>query len=222
MSTKEMLGPLSAGHVQKPSGLLDTEMTGSLTPEISDRSHSSSPITGTMTSYPNRDRTSRESFSRPAGYDIPGSWRVRENASSPSASTAGGQQYGSSYINHQYDPNMPTMGGYPDQSRPRSDPMMIGEYSVPLSRVCPGNIWPTEEQVNTAYGYGLLRDDGTITRLVPADDLGGVNHIPPHQGAEGLIIVPLPRQMSPNAMRGRPEPMIPGNVSPKPWWINLK
>lgn len=222
-TTKEMLGSPSAGHIQKASSLLDFEMTGSLTPQKSDRSRSSSPITDNMTSYPNRDRNGRESFSRPAGYDAPGSWRAGENAPSPSASTVGGQQYSSSYSNSQYDPNMPMMdAGYPSQSRPRSDSMMVGENSIPLSRVCPGNVWPTEEQVNTAYGYGLLRDDGTITRLIPADDLGGVNHIPPRQGAEGLIIVPPPRQMSPNATRGRPEPVIPNNVSHTTLLISLQ
>jgi hypothetical protein len=223
-ATKETLALLSSDHLQNLTGPLDTEMTGLLTPKQSNRSRSSSLTAEVMSSYPasygsgrsGRDRGGRESFSRP-GYDAPGSWRTRESAPSPSDINYGGRQYGHGISSNQYDTNAPSVpGSYSTQSRPRSVSVMAGESSVPLSRVCPGNVWPTEEQVNTAYAYGLRNDDGTISRLIAANTLGGVDHIPPQQGAEGLIILPPPRQLSPNSMRGRPEPLIPGHVSSKP------
>lgn len=86
----------------------------------------------------------------------------------------------------------------------------MGENSVPLSMIIPGAVWPTEAQLSASYGYGIRREDGSITRLYAADELPPLHGITPRQGAEGLIIVPPPRQVSPN--RRPSEIMIPGEV----------
>lgn len=116
------------------------------------------------------------------------------------------------YYTPQYDPHAPMMGGHYGPPRPRGNSvMMMGENSVPLSTICPGTVWPTDAQLSASYGYGIRREDGSITRLYAADELPPQHSVPPRQGPEGLIIVPNPRQVSPNRRMGA-EVMIPGDV----------
>ncbi|PVH85369.1 hypothetical protein DL98DRAFT_568540 [Cadophora sp. DSE1049] len=114
----------------------------------------------------------------------PGTWRHPEMP--PSVPT------GSFHPSNQYNPNAPIMG-FPPGNR---GPQLVGENSVPLSTVCPGPVFAIPEQVQTAYGYGMRRPDGSYTRLLPADEFP-MTGVPPSQGPEGLIIVPAPMQQTP-------------------------
>jgi hypothetical protein len=128
-----------------------------------------------------------------------------------------GSQFGSQYGGHfqePYDPRAPEMASYgPSQPRPRSNSEMTGGGSVPLSSVVPGNTYPTREQLEVAYAYGIQREDGSYTRLIRADEVNDIQNVPRGQGPEGLIILPSPRQADPS-LRVGPEPMIPSSVSP--------
>lgn len=118
------------------------------------------------------------------------------------------------YQSQEYNPNTPMMSGPFMNGPPRGNSNMVGESSVPLSTVVPGTVWPTEAQLSTAYAYGIRRDDGRITRLIPADErfTGQVNpNMPMYQGAEGLILLPPLRVSSPSRRYG-PETMIPMDV----------
>jgi hypothetical protein len=128
-----------------------------------------------------------------------------------------GSQFGPQYGGHYqepYDPHAPEMVSYvPSQPRPRSNSEMTGGGSVPLSSVVPGNTYPTREQLEVAYAYGIQREDGSYTRLIRADEVNDIQNVPRGQGPEGLIILPSPRQADPS-LRVGPEPMIPSSVSP--------
>jgi hypothetical protein len=63
----------------------------------------------------------------------------------------------------------------------------------------------SESLLDNRYSYALKREDGTFTRLIPADQLPKMKALPEYQGPEGLIILPKPRAMSPRAVgRGTP------------------
>ena len=109
----------------------------------------------------------------------------------------------------QYQPLMPAPYGPLPYLRGGS---LMSENSVPLSSVCPGSVFPSDAQLNTAYGYGIQRNDGGITRLLPADQLADIYGVPARQGPEGLIILPAPRQVSPRRRVG-PEAIIGIDVS---------
>lgn len=87
---------------------------------------------------------------------------------------------------------------------------------IPLSTVRPGSAWPSEAQLDLAFAYGIRRPDGSITRLIRADHLNTPymnHHIPQWQTQEeGLIILPEPRQPSPNRLQGR-DPLVSQKVS---------
>ncbi|KAE8445336.1 hypothetical protein EG329_013574 [Mollisiaceae sp. DMI_Dod_QoI] len=203
-----LLDPLHA-----PNSTIDIEMACSLTSveERSNRSRSSSPIAEKMSSFHSaRERTERlGNRLANAGHSntVPGhvnTWR--EETPGPNGSAP------YQYHPPQYDPNAPMMGGQYGPARPRGNSiMMMGENSVPLSTISPGSVWPSEAQLSASYGYGIRREDGSITRLYPADELPGAHNLPPRQGPEGLIVVPPPRQVSPNRRMGA-EVMIPSEV----------
>jgi len=83
-------------------------------------------------------------------------------------------------------------------------PMIAGEDSVPLSRVLPGPVWPSVNQLKVAYTYGIRRGDGTYTRLIRADELDShdFERVPVSQGPEGMIILPPPQQPRPEQRDG--------------------
>ena len=89
---------------------------------------------------------------------------------------------------------------------------MNGDGSVPISAVVPGPAFVSNQLLDVAYAYGIQREDGSYTRLIRADELSDMNNIPRGQGPEGLIILPIPRQMDPT-LRAGPEPMVPREVS---------
>jgi hypothetical protein len=101
-------------------------------------------------------------------------------------------------------------------NRARSQSMMSVEGVVPLSSVKPGPVWPTENQLMVAYTYGIRRDDGTYTRLIPADELNELSsgRIPVNQGPEGMIVLPPTLLPRPEKRMGAEE-MISNNVSPE-------
>ncbi|KAG9238100.1 hypothetical protein BJ875DRAFT_437785 [Amylocarpus encephaloides] len=68
---------------------------------------------------------------------------------------------------------------------------------VPLSSVAPGPALVAESQLDVSYGYALPRGDGFYTRLLPVDQIPAISGIEPLVGPEGLIILPVPRQLSP-------------------------
>ncbi|KAK0108365.1 hypothetical protein ONS95_003177 [Cadophora gregata] len=109
----------------------------------------------------------------------------------------------------QYDPNYPMMGIPPGH---RGYSQLVGDNSVPLSTVCPGPVSAMPEQVQTAYGYGMRRPDGSYTRLLPADEFP-VTGVPRRQGPEGLIIVPATMQQAPGP--NAPDRMVPIEVVQK-------
>ncbi|RKF54750.1 putative c-x8-c-x5-c-x3-h type zinc finger protein [Golovinomyces cichoracearum] len=90
----------------------------------------------------------------------------------------------------------------------RNDGPLTG--SIPLSSIRPGAISPSEAQLDLAFAYGIRRSDGRVTRLVRADFLNTpyMNpQIPPWQPEEGLIVLPEPRQLSPDRRQGY-DPLI--------------
>ncbi|KAG4443487.1 hypothetical protein IFR05_001057 [Cadophora sp. M221] len=196
----------ATAHISEQSSDMDTEMTCPLTSgdDDSTRSRSSSPIQlESMSSFQSaRERNMRggaqsravRSNSLAQG-SLPGTARHPEMASSlptPSFAPTG-----------QYDPNNPMM------STPRGNRglFILGENSIPLSSVCPGAVWPTKDQLDTAYAYGIRREDGSFTRLLRADEFPTAG-IPPCQGPEGLMILPSPMQHAPSpSIQDRMVPM---------------
>ncbi|KAH6713073.1 hypothetical protein BKA61DRAFT_483753 [Leptodontidium sp. MPI-SDFR-AT-0119] len=182
-------GPHSpaAAHISEQSSDMDTEMTCPLTlrDNHSTRPHSSSPIQpDKMSSF----QSARDRNGRP------------EMASSLPTS---------SFIPPgQYDPNNPMMSSPPGNR----GPFMLGENSIPLSTVCPGAVWPTKDQLDTAYAYGIRREDGSFTRLLRADEFPAAG-IPPCQGPEGLMVLPAPMQHAPSP--NTPDRMVPTEVVQK-------
>ncbi|KAI9048488.1 hypothetical protein LZ554_007322 [Drepanopeziza brunnea f. sp. 'monogermtubi'] len=181
----------SLDHLDDNATAMDTEMTGPLT--LSDdrrtRSRSSSPANRKMSNYNRNGNAGRNSRGNTTN-TTQANWRPNRDE-------------------HQI--NGPPRQGPPYQGSPRQGPppARITADSVPLSTVSPGAAWPTTEQLNVAYGYGYRREDGSVTRLVPADELAFANVLP-RQGAEGLILLPVPAQQAPNLRVG--EPMVPAHV----------
>jgi hypothetical protein len=81
----------------------------------------------------------------------------------------------------------------------------------PLSEVEPGHAWPEQSQLDVAYGYCIQRNDGSYTRLVPADDLHRTTY-PEHEGPQGLIVLPIPRLGSPRSRGAGADPMVDPQV----------
>ena len=92
--------------------------------------------------------------------------------------------------------------------------IMAGEEAVPLSRVMPGPVWPTTNQLKVAYMYGIQREDGTYTRLIRADELDSYDfeRVSVSQGPEGMIVLPPLQQPRPEQREG-PEIMVSNEVS---------
>jgi hypothetical protein len=216
-------------HAKASSDALDTEMTSPLTSNDSGSTRSHSP---SQSPFKGMSPIDNQKYSRPGNFartntapnPMAASWRRDGYTTGPTAPPDMGSYtappnmnpYTSSsnmgsYGAAQYDPNYPIMPGPYENSRPRGNSMM-GENHVPLSSVRPGPFWPSEAQLSMAYGYGIQRDDGTITRLIRADELDEMHAVPRSQGPEGLIILPPPRQFSPTRCPG-PEQMIPSNVN---------
>lgn len=59
-----------------------------------------------------------------------------------------------------------------------------------VTEVRPGTLFPSLKQLHTAQGYGFRHEDGTYTRLIPADMLPEWNNIPKNNSPEGLVIIP--------------------------------
>ncbi len=214
-------------YVQETS-CTNTEMTSPLTSEEGDNTistSSSSNLSRDMSSYQPGGLGSgpshhhgHPSFSGRSNMTsgLAATWR-REGAPSP----VDPDNENAGYYPTMYDPANPSMHlsaaamqghgpGY--QSRPQGNSFMMEESVVPLSSIRPGSVWPTNNQLDTAYGYGIQRDDGSVTRLICADQISEYLAMPPRQGPEGLILLPQPRQYSPNR-RGGAEPMVPIEVS---------
>ena len=169
---------------------LDTEMTCPLTSVDEDNTQSPlpPPKTEDMSSFQSaRERLERLNVARGAPAD----------ATLPSSNGPAGA------------PGVPDVYTTP---RPRGGTYIGGDTNVPLSAVTPGPVYPTETQLGLAYGYGIRREDGSITRLLRADELEDLDSVPKSQGAEGLIILPPTRQLSPRRRQG-PDPMISSEVS---------
>ncbi len=215
----------SPTHIDVPDSAMDTEMTCPLTPRDDRRSHLGSvsdslPITEDMAFTSTSERKERVTSNQPRtgcsntfNSGPPPTWRREHNAapvgqSFPSSSYPPPQYQSGQYPLSQYDPNAPMMGHYIPP--PRNNSTMMGENSIPLSSVYPGAAWPTEDQLDVAYAYGVRREDGSITRLLRADELPNRN-IPQQQGPEGLIILPVPRQNSPSHRDGG-EAMVSSEV----------
>lgn len=213
MSAKEGVLASSLDTPSTSNSSVDVEMACPLTSveERNSRSRSSSPTTERMSSFQSARERSEHLGSRPpnvrtnSAQSNAGGWR--DENPGPNGPT----QY--PYYPTPYDPHAPMMGGQYGPPRPRGNSvMMMGENSVPLSTISPGAVWPTEAQLNASYGYAVRREDGSVSRLYAADELPPPHSVPPRQGPEGLIIVPVPRQVSPNRRMGA-EVMIPGDVS---------
>ena len=240
MSAREIRAHLpkaSHRHAKASSDALDTEMASPLTSNDSGSTRSRSP---SQSSFKGMYPVDHQKYSRPGNFartntaptQMAASWRRDGYTTGPTAPPDMGSYTSppnmgsynappnmnpytssnmSSYAAAQYDPNYPIMPGPYENARPRGNSMM-GENHVPLSSVRPGPVWPSEAQLSMAYGYGIQRDDGTITRLIRADELDEMHAVPRSQGPEGLIILPPPRQFSPSRRPG-PEQMVPSNVN---------
>lgn len=188
--------------IEDASKSMDVEMTAQLTSMdgISTESLSQSEEMNPFQSH--KEQVDRISGSRssmpppvPNSYNT-GSWR-REHAASIGAGSDRHEPVPLENINN----------------RGRSQSIMSVDGAVPLSSVKPGPVWPTENQLKVAYTYGIRRDDGSYTRLIPADELNeiGSERIQISQGPEGLIILPPPQQVRPEKRMG-PEEMVPSSV----------
>ncbi|KAJ5041209.1 uncharacterized protein L3040_005760 [Drepanopeziza brunnea f. sp. 'multigermtubi'] len=180
----------NSNRVSQVTCLPSTGLTGCID-TLRTRSRSSSPANPEMSNYNRNGNAGRNSRGNMANM-TQANWRPNRDAQE-----------------HQLN-GQPRQGPhFQGPSRQGPPPPRITADSVPLSTVSPGAAWPTTEQLSVAYGYGYRREDGSVTRLVPADELAFAN-VPPRQGAEGLILVPVPAQQAPNLRVG--EPMVPTHV----------
>ncbi|CZT41248.1 uncharacterized protein RSE6_00969 [Rhynchosporium secalis] len=195
-------------HILDQSNDLDTEMTYPLTLMDSHSISSGSPSPDTMSTFQdNRGRNGQnlnQGNNQGAPYNpVPGHQRNSGNRRAQAAPLVNAQA--------PYNPNMPNMNG-PPPGPPQQAPRSVAPSaptSVPLSTVCPGSVHPTENQLNTAYGYAIRRGENSFTRLLPADQYP-MTGVPALQGAEGLIILPPTVQPVPNG--NMPERMVPLQV----------
>jgi hypothetical protein len=114
-----------------------------------------------------------------------------------------------------YDPSAPLMNMGNIQRPPaRATMVSLKDMPIPLSRVSPGPVWPSDNQLSTAHAYGIRNDDGTFTRLIRVDEIHrfAAHSIAPRQGPEGLIILPPTRVPSPNSLSG-PDQLVSRAVS---------
>lgn len=214
---------------EPPANPVDTEMICLLTRDHEDRSNSLSP--DKMSSYTNPYYSGEAGPSGPrrnSGFGGAGGERSSSQA-------AVGNTYGSLGTYQSPTEGMfvmsPMASGGPNvnygptpfgTSPPNFDGGRgrLNSFQNPneviLSAVNPGPSYATNDQLDVAFGYGLRRDDGTYTRLIPADTLPphltAQMNLPARQGSEGLIIVAPPRQPSPNSRNG-PIPLVPRDVS---------
>ena len=88
--------------------------------------------------------------------------------------------------------------------------------AVPLSSVRPGPAWPTESQLSVAHTYGIRRENGNLTPLVPADEMQRLDfsRLSINERPEGMIILPPTRQPRPENRRGNE--MVDACVSQTP------
>ena len=219
----------SPNEEQQGFNVMDSEMTYPLTSIDESRSRLQSP--SRMSSYqsglsgssglPSRPNQPFRSITTP-GPNNNSAWNDDTRMRGPPRSTPDTNfpPYTSStgfenFEGSQY--GQPAQHGQHIQHGPHGPPSQHSNYfpgHVLLSSISPGPVYPSEPQLNTAFGYGIRLADGTYTRLVRADQLAGgyYNSIPTHQGPEGLIIVPEPRQPSPSRRTGQ-MPLVPKDVS---------
>lgn len=228
--------PSFSDRVECDATAMDTEMTGPLTVhDDRGRSRSSSLTNEEMSNFTG----SRNGGGNTGGNGTNGGngniGRSNNNAGNNNI-TRNSRYYRSNTTNENWRPTNDRSGQFMGPSRSASynpnDPLLSSSFppgpqlqasrggnqiqgnSIPLSNVSPGAAWPTDQQLSVAYAYGYRREDGSITRLVPADELihfSNMANIPPTQGSQGLIIVPAPQQQPPNMRIG--EPMVPVEVS---------
>ncbi|TAQ90190.1 hypothetical protein B7494_g1452 [Chlorociboria aeruginascens] len=169
----------SLNMIQIPPNVVDTEMIYPLTSTNPNRGRSASPESAEMAdSFKSaRERGERLASSR-------GTSRGRRNSSRNGGNSGGRDATGNG-------------GNPPESSTPPSNTLGPILDEVPLSDVNPGPVYPTENQLDVAYAYGIRRESGRFTRLIPADQLPALEGIDEVQGSEGLIILPEPRAASP-------------------------
>jgi hypothetical protein len=205
--SNEISSDATQESIEDPSKNMDVEMTSQLTSMDgistesstlnSIRSEEMNPFQSTH-QQKGRANGSRSGMPPPAGNPFNNApWR-REHAASIGAGSTG----------HDVAPLENIV------NRDRSQSMMSVEGTVSLSLVKPGPVWPTENQLKVAYAYAIRREDGSYTRLIPADELNRISsgRIPVVQGPEGLIILPPPQQVHPDQRMG-PEQMVAISVS---------
>ncbi|KAL2071566.1 hypothetical protein VTL71DRAFT_12801 [Oculimacula yallundae] len=193
-------------HTPDLSHDLDTEMTCPLTLLDSNSNTSRTSTPDKMNNFNTaRDRNSRMNPNQGqfggnnmGSGPVPGNGNWRQNV----PPTVPGVLYQPPV---QYNPTMPMMGGPP----PHRATSILASPSVPLSTVFPGAVFPSQDQLNTAFGYAIRRGENSFTRLVPADEYP-INGVPPYQGPQGLIILPATVQPVPTA--NMPERMVPLDV----------
>lgn len=214
MSAMSAIGaePLTPSS-EAPVNLVDTEMTCLLTSDHEDRS--SSP--DKMSYNPYYTSNNGEGSSAPrrtSGFGVAGEERAYQSPTAegmfPMSPVGGGPN-----VNYG-----PTPFGVPPPSFNNGPRGRLNSFQNPnevvLSAVNPGPVYATQEQLQVAFGYGIRREDGSFTRLIPADSLPphltAQLNLPARQGSEGLIIVAPPRQPSPNSRSG-PIPSVSRDVS---------
>ncbi|KAI1389567.1 uncharacterized protein F4822DRAFT_205170 [Hypoxylon trugodes] len=66
-----------------------------------------------------------------------------------------------------------------------------------------------EMQINSSYAYCFDRGNGQYTRLIPADMLPPLEDIPAlQQGCTGMIVLPMPRGLSPSGRSSNTETVV--------------
>jgi hypothetical protein len=139
------------------------------------------------------------------------------NGQGSGLSPANNHSHNSEFYNNgpQYDPHAPLMNSNTFNNRPRASSMMaFNEGGVPIGSVRPGPVWPNDAQLDVAYAYCVRNNDGSVTRLIRADDLQRFQGYEPTRQANdhGMIVLPCPRSHSPNSRNG-PESLVPRDVS---------
>lgn len=143
------------------------------------------------------------------------SWRPNGNGYNGQNSGFSPPSNGNGHVNSPYNPHAPMMGSASNRPRQNSVMHILGENSVPLSSVQPGPAYVSDAQLSVAYTYGVRNNDGTVTRVIPADQIQRFLAYPPDRTNDttGMIVLPPPRCPSPNNRHGTPEQMVSLAVS---------
>ncbi|KAI1363788.1 hypothetical protein F5Y08DRAFT_354096 [Xylaria arbuscula] len=103
----------------------------------------------------------------------------------------------------------------------RRDQHQYFQHAATSSTSCPSLGPLYDAQLDSSFAYCYDRGNGQYTRLIPADMLPPLQHIPALQhGYAGMVVVPQPRGLPPNGQWSNTEPIVlvrsPPTTPPSP------